>query len=342
MLHQMHVKEEGKINMPKAIISIIIPIYKVEKFLPQTLLSIQNQTFTDFEAICVNDGSPDNCLNIIKQFTKNDERFKLIDQHNSGISVARNAGINIATGKYIMFLDGDDYLHPQAMEFAYKTIEKSNADICDFGYEEVMEDEKTKFPCLTIDDYKSVSDVFLKYLKREFYPVVMVWNKIYKAEFVKKTSFKPYHPGEDTIWTFEILAKIKKFATFDNKLIYYVQNSKSIMHQISEEKFILNHAAIMYEISASTKQMIESEKYANLHGDLIHFLNDCHREVFKNLILKPLRQKMDIKIIQNNFTRYQQYINLHSPYLKPLKLKRRLIIWLLLKQYYTLARLLTK
>lgn len=328
--------------MSKPAISIIIPIYNVEKFLPQTLSSVQNQTFTNFEAICVNDGSPDNSLDIIKVFVKNDSRFKLIDQPNSGVSVARNAGIRMATGNYIMFLDGDDYLHPQAMELAYNTIEKSNVDICNFGYEEVNEDEKTEFPLLIPYDYRILPDVFLKYLKREFSPVVMVWNKIYKAKFVKQTPFKPYHPGEDTIWTFEIFAKIKKFATFENKLVYYVQNSKSVMHRISEERHISNYVAYTCEISASTKQMIESEKYADLRDNLIHFLNDCHREVFKNLILKPLKLKMDINIIKNNFTKYQQYINLHQRYLKPLKLKRRLIIWFLQQKYYTLARLLTK
>ena len=99
------------------LISIIIPIYNVENFLTKTLKSVQNQTFTNFEAICINDGSTDNSADIVKSFADADKRFKWINQENQGVAAARNYGIQTAEGKYIMFLDGDDYMHPQCNLF---------------------------------------------------------------------------------------------------------------------------------------------------------------------------------------------------------------------------------
>ena len=108
--------------MPQPVISLIIPAYNVGKFLQQTLSSVQNQTWKDFEAICVNDGSSDDSLDIIKKFTKSDKRFKLLNKKNEGVSAARNDGVKIAQGKYIMFLDGDDYLHPYAFATAIAAL----------------------------------------------------------------------------------------------------------------------------------------------------------------------------------------------------------------------------
>ena len=101
-------------------ISIIIPIYNVEKYLRRCLESVQNQTFTDWEAICVNDGSPDNSADIVREFAARDARFKLVNKENGGLSDARNAGMAVASGEYILYLDSDDFIHPQ-------TFEKANA-----------------------------------------------------------------------------------------------------------------------------------------------------------------------------------------------------------------------
>ena len=97
-------------------ISLIIPIYNVANYLTRTLESVKNQTFKDFEVICVNDGSSDNSAVIAKSFADTDERFRLINQENTGLSGARNTGLKNSRGEYIMFLDGDDYYHKQCIE----------------------------------------------------------------------------------------------------------------------------------------------------------------------------------------------------------------------------------
>ena len=118
-------------------ISIIIPIYNVEKYLKRCLESVQNQTFADWEAICVNDGSPDNCHQILTEFAAKDARFKIVNKENGGLSDARNAGMQVATGEYILYLDSDDFIHPQTMEIAYAMAKRDKSDIVSFTYDRI-------------------------------------------------------------------------------------------------------------------------------------------------------------------------------------------------------------
>ena len=116
-------------------ISIIIPVYNVEKYLRRCLDSVLNQTFSDWEAICVNDGSPDNCDKILADYAARDKRFKIVNKKNGGLSDARNAGFPHATGEYIMYLDSDDFIHPQTMEIAHSMAKRDNSDIVSFQYD---------------------------------------------------------------------------------------------------------------------------------------------------------------------------------------------------------------
>lgn len=116
-------------------ISIIIPVYNVERFLHRCLDSVLNQTFQDWEAICVNDGSPDNSAAILNEYAARDARFKIITKENGGISDARNVGTAAARGKYILYLDSDDFIHLQLLEITHYLAEKNNADMVTFNYD---------------------------------------------------------------------------------------------------------------------------------------------------------------------------------------------------------------
>lgn len=125
--------------MPK--VSIIIPVYNVEKYLRQCLDSVVNQTLTDIEIICVNDCSPDNSLSILKEYAENDNRIKIIDlKENVGLGQARNIAMQQATGEYIMFVDSDDWLELVACKKAYDRINTNESDVCFFTYN--LYDEK--------------------------------------------------------------------------------------------------------------------------------------------------------------------------------------------------------
>ena len=117
--------------MPK--ISVIIPVYNVERFLKKCLESVINQTLSDLEIICINDGSTDKSLSILNSFAQKDNRIIVINQDNQGQSCARNAGLSIATGKYIGFVDSDDWIDLDFYEKLYNTAKKYNADIAAAG-----------------------------------------------------------------------------------------------------------------------------------------------------------------------------------------------------------------
>ena len=110
-------------------ISIVIPVYNIEKYLKECLDSLVNQTFKDFEVICVNDGSKDKSLDILNEYAKKDSRFIVVTQENGGSGSARNNGLSRARGKYVQFLDGDDYFEPELLEKLYNLAEKYQANI---------------------------------------------------------------------------------------------------------------------------------------------------------------------------------------------------------------------
>lgn len=325
--------------MSEPIISLIIPIYNVAKFLSQTLNSVQKQTFRNFEAICINDGSSDNSLEIIKEYTENDERFKLIDQNNKGVSFARNKGLKIAKGKYIMFLDGDDFLHPQAMEIAVAAITKSDADICQFGLEEVFPEEKVEFVSQIMTKPVIMKNVRSQYLDNRNMEKVLIWNKIYKAETAKAVDFYSLHPREDDIYSFEVLLNVNSFAQIDNQLVYYVQNPHSIMHTI-DDKVSLNTMLDADEVINKI-----SVQYLKTHNDPIfeesykHFMYDHERKFFKYTIVKLLEKGDNYSLVIKNFDRYLKRVNEGMCYFSALKLKHKLIFRLLRGKHYFLARM---
>ena len=114
-------------------ISIIIPVYNVEKYLRRCLDSVLNQTFAGWQAICVDDGSPDNCAAILDEYAARDKRFAVIHQKNGGLSDARNAGLKKASGKYVLYLDSDDFLHPQTLEVLNYFADKNNSEMVVFN-----------------------------------------------------------------------------------------------------------------------------------------------------------------------------------------------------------------
>lgn len=173
--------EKSKNSTPK--VSVIVPVYKAEKYVGQCLDSLIDQTIPkeDLEIICVNDGSPDNSLEILNKYAKNDNRIKVIDQENSGVSAARNTGIKNATGKYIAFVDSDDYVDENTYKDAARIAEEKGADILCFGWRNFTDDgEETSRKNCTLKD-KTFTDWKKAKSKRAS---IVVWNKLYKRDLI--------------------------------------------------------------------------------------------------------------------------------------------------------------
>ena len=203
-------------------ISVIVPIYNAEKYINKCIDSLINQTKKEIEIILINDGSIDNTENIIK--TYKDKRIKYFKNKNQGIGKTRNFGIDKAIGKYIMFVDSDDYLEISACEELYNKIEKENADlvVCDFYKDNDGNLEEVIIPSFKTSNLKENKNLLLDIN-------LAPWNKIYKTELIKdnKIKFIENLKYEDAPFVVDSIKFSKKIAKLDKKLNYYVIHNNS-------------------------------------------------------------------------------------------------------------------
>ncbi|MDR1364095.1 MAG: glycosyltransferase [Oscillospiraceae bacterium] len=226
----------GKIK--KITISLIIPVYNVQDYLERSLNSVEKQTFKDFEAIIVNDGSTDNSLEIIKKFVARNKNFFLINQENKGLSEARNAGIEKSSGNYIAFLDSDDFLEPNYLKVFYSTALKTGADIvcCNFYF--YYTKTKLRFPCplTSIPGVYSGEEAFKKIVLC-MGTFMFAWNKFFKRELFFKYKIKFYGINfEDCVTSPCLFFYAQKVAFITDILYNYVMRKTSIVHNMDATK----------------------------------------------------------------------------------------------------------
>lgn len=227
-------------------ISIIIPIYKVEEYLHRCVDSVLSQTLNEIEVILVDDGSPDNCPKICDSYRQQDVRVRVIHKKNGGLASARNAGMKIANGDYIFFLDSDDWLEPDGMELLYQTAIKYDVDFVRFrairsGWPGMAENS----PCMLGEPREIQGGYYSKErIKREILPrliatskmtlgpVVGVWESLYSKKFLEDhgiTFFENIRYSEDIIFSALVVEAASSFYYLDNACIYhYFYNPSSI------------------------------------------------------------------------------------------------------------------
>lgn len=232
--------------MPK--ISIVIPIYNVEKFLPRCLESVLGQTFTDFEVICVNDGSPDKCFDILEKYSQKDSRIIIVNQKNQGLSMARNNGIKLAKGEYIYFLDSDDAIHPQCLETVVFVAHKNNSDLVCFQFENyyINKSDEVSFFNKRIDlqslDVISPDQPLEHVLTTGIYGIhYNVWTKFYKKSLLQEIEFIPKIKFEDYPHTFDVLLMHPRTTILNETLYLYTNNPDSISNQKGSLKQIQSY-----------------------------------------------------------------------------------------------------
>lgn len=209
-------------------ISVIVPIYKVEKYLKRCVNSLLNQSYSDFELILVDDGSPDNCGNICEEYAVKDKRIRVVHKRNGGLSDARNAGLRIAKGEYIAFVDSDDWVATNYLETLLKVIELTDSDICEC---EVL---KTTGE---IENYKKKDEKYTSYSSEKALELLIcdkilhqyVWNKLYKRSCLKDIPFVVGKINEDEFWTYQVFGNARQITKISNVLYYYFQREGSIM-----------------------------------------------------------------------------------------------------------------
>lgn len=212
-----------------SLISVIVPIYNVEKYLDRCVDSIINQTYKNLEIILVDDGSPDNCPQMCDDYAKKDSRIKVVHKENGGLSDARNVGMEVATGEYVSFIDSDDYVSLDFYETLLETIVDNDSDIVECGVVKFYENEKfDKYnDDLKVTNYDTVDA--LDGLINENPFKQHVWNKLYKSNIALDIPYAVGKLNEDEFWTYQIFGKAKKVTRINKTMYYYFQRGSSIM-----------------------------------------------------------------------------------------------------------------
>lgn len=319
--------------MPK--VSIVVPVYKVEEFLPKCLDSILAQTYKDFELIIVDDGSPDNCPQICDDYSKLDDRIKVIHQENKGLGGARNTGASQAAGEYILFIDSDDYIEPDLLETALKNAIKTDADILVYGFRTVNESGrqmqnytepvKKNIPLSPQSD----KSIFLIYPN--------AWNKLYKRELFEQSGI--LYPSnvwyEDLRTTLKLFLFAQSIVFIDDILYNYLIRQGSIMQNSNIDR----NRELFDAIDDLIDYFKSIGKYEDYKNEL-EFVTIYNALISGTIrILKIDKNHPVIKefydYTEKRFPGFRQ-----NPYIKGLDKKRKLIYQLIIRKQYGILKLL--
>lgn len=281
-------------------VSVIIPVYNVEKYLKQNLKSITDQTLKDIEIICVDDGSTDSSYKIIEEFAAKDSRVIPVKQKNGGAGAARNNGLRRARGKYLSFLDSDDFFEPNMLEEAYKKAEETKADFVVFNSDQYYEDSH---------EYKSVSWV-VRYPELPPYQpfgrramtdnifkvfVGWAWDKLYNRKWVLENDlwFQEQRTSNDMLFVFSAVAIAKRiaYAEKDKVLAHQRRNNKSSLSNTREKSW-----DCFYNALSALRDRLKAEGiYEETERDYINYA--LHFALWNlNTLAEPTHQKLFDKL----------------------------------------------
>lgn len=254
------------------IISIIVPIYNVEEYLPKCLETIRNQSFEDFEALLINDGTKDNSAVIAQKVCDEDSRFRLINKQNGGLSDSRNMGLKHAAGEFVVFIDSDDYIHKDYLKCLYSACVENGADIsyCRFSYS-YFKTGLTLKARLSSKTGTFEKQKALEMLIRDNILHSYAWNKMYRRSLFADNNIEyPKMYFEDIATSAKVLFHADKLAVIDDYLYYYVKRFGSIMSTMNSAK-----------INDYLRSVLIVRNYIQIHGEY-----DTYKEAIKALATK--------------------------------------------------------
>lgn len=296
------------------LLSIIVPIYNVEPYLSKCVDSLLYQDLSpeEFEIILVDDGSPDNCGAIADEYVAKFNNIKVIHQENGGLSVARNTGIDAAKGKYIQFVDSDDYLEPNVLGTLVARAERDNLDVLRFNYRNVNERYEefwpNKAPKQTWGYEKSVVDGVTFLNERLGYACYAVQFLI-RTTLLADCKFKPGIYFEDVEWTPRLLVKSTRVASLNITCYNYLVRKGSITRTVSTEKKekLLNDRLLLIDSLTEQSKCISNKKWHKemISGIAVSLLCDASNYSLKrqNEIIRILRKKQVFPLLKSQRSR---------------------------------------
>lgn len=255
-------------------ISVIVPVYRVEKYLPACIDSILNQTFTDFELILVDDGSPDRCPEICDETAKRDARVRVIHQANAGLSAARNAGIEVAHGAWLSFVDSDDFLAPDFLETLHDAAVRAGADCALCGVQLTDEaGQKIGQPLSVADGVRTGRSILETLCRAPEITYLVAWNKLYRRDVFQTLRYPVGMQNEDTYLAAELFDTVQTVICVSKPMYFYRQRADSIMHTAVttrnlDRMWAFEHCFAYFEARGLEALMPDAEKkmFAKLTG----------------------------------------------------------------------------
>lgn len=331
------------------IISVIVPIYNVEKYIHRCVDSILNQTYKNLEIILVDDGSPDNCRKIADKYQSSDSRVKSIHKENGGLSDARNYGMKYATGEYVLFVDSDDWLKKEMIETLYNLSIKNNADIVQSGFYYAYNNYLLYDDRYYTEDMKPVElnkQELMKELVINERVKNFAWGKLYKIDLIKDIPFEKGILFEDVFWAHKVMDRVDKYVICHKPMCYYLQRSDSIVSTYTTKNLdIIKGLKIRHKFINKNYANLKSESYKLLTKTiLMHYyllnknkdkdIDKKHRKELKAYILTNYEEilssinndrelSIEIKLFRVNYQLSRFYVNFNKA-LRRLKLKKQL------------------
>lgn len=294
--------------MKEPLISVIVPVYKVENYLEVCLRSIVNQTYENIEIILVDDGSPDRCPQICDSWKKRDNRIKVIHQNNSGGGQARNRALDVARGEFIAFVDSDDYIALTMLEFLYNQFSEE-VDIVECGYcitenDDVLFDDKNiTYECKVFDTEEAMRENIRDRIFRQ-----LIWNKMYRKNIIGNIRFPIGSKIDDEFWTYRVLGNARRLIYTSKVLYAYRQQENSVMHLLSPERRLQSIEAKIQRHNYIIKYMpnLEAESLSNLWFTCIYqgqlAMRRMNEKEYQH-ILKKLKQIMQLYPIKGDLSK---------------------------------------
>jgi glycosyltransferase involved in cell wall biosynthesis len=333
------------------LISIIIPIYNVEKYLKQCLDSVINQTYSNLEIILVNDGSTDSSGEICEQYKKSDKRIRVIHKKNGGLSSARNEGIRQSSGEWIGFIDSDDYVDLRMYEILWKLARKNEADIA-MSYIRSFNSYKIE-PCMDTDEITTFNgnELIETYVlgNHSCNIAISVCDRLYKRDLVRDVCFLHGKLHEDVLYTMEVFCKCKK-AVYINHAYYFYRTERE--GSITFRPYEFKNLTDLFEITTQTIHYLNTNRkieLANIYAakKYIEYGDILGKKVTlesRNLIKKYLREnrRVAIKALKNKKIRTKErillFLSLISPKLKKLVVEFGLIFYKKIESIYRMVK----
>lgn len=287
--------------------SIIIPVYNSERYVGKCLDSVLQQTFSEYEIVIIDDGSEDNSWNIINQCQIKDDRIISIHQENQGVAIARNTGLDIASGKYILFVDSDDYVSDELLSTLNRYIDNYNPDILEYGVYETDTLGKTIQKQSLRDEYIQDDTDCLTYYYEGKNTRNYCWDKVFRRELIENLRFKIFSHSEDYVFNVELFLKAKSVKTISDCLYYYRVHEESTVHSpFSKRKLdIIRAGEVVYNFLEQPRHKL----YA-----LDYILNNSINLYFQIMIDNTIQKEKYSKYFVQKYSIYYKQLRRNTKY----------------------------